>query len=896
MRIGGATRRFWELGAFVLLMGLFAARAVGAAPVPLLEELRQIRPDGRTLVVPETGMDFVERDVFTFHFDSGTFHLLAPVAGKPVGAVFLGEGRYTLKPQDPWEQSFLGRVAGLPEGSTELSDSFSEMVFFFTDQTEQELLGKAPFHEGEPSAAAVEALTRWQEREAQELRVDLRLRLLRDLLGPQPVRPGPSFFALVDGRTLPPALLGVDALGADALGLIRRADSEGSFLYVADPQKTGLWYLSAERKESKKRGYPPVQVESMYRRVEAVVEPPALATATVQRLRIVAREAKEVRFLPIEAPPESQLQAAFQLDGSPTWENLDIATPTAGARGEALIVFPRPLRTGEGLSLRLQARDAKGLVDAGNKLFQPRNPAAWFAAYAPLSPLPTEMYFHLPSGFKVAATGQEMDAAKSSAHWRSQWPVWNPGFIAGKLKESGRFIGDSQLAFFNTPPRIIWGSSLASFPWATSTGTTTSTTTSTSTIRPSTSREGGGGGVGGLGGGNGGGGGGGRGGTAGGAGGLGGAGGVGGGAGGGSRNLVSLGHRTGWRTEPGADLLARLKEIRAGFSVPLAGRTLRSGAAQSKAQTAASFPAKLDTSGSWGHIPLLEAWFGPLPTGHASLVAWSSSKPVQSWNGLLTARTEWSNSTVRESARQWWGISVQPASYRDRWIEEGLQEMAVALSSASPYQHWGFVRQSLLNPAGSVPPFQLGAITEGERLALLGPEAFPLLTAGKGGYVFHMLRMLLQETGDLPDSRFQTWLQELAEKHRGGTLSTAELEASLGNYLPPEALIGEEKSFSWFFKQWVRGTEMPRFRSDLQVVAAGEGSWRVTGAIHQEAVSPEFVSVVPVYVELADGTIQRIARVPLQGNASWRVAVNLAAPQRPRRALINAFGDVLSRE
>ena len=219
MQTGGARLRIWWHGAVVVLWMLFGALQAAAAPVPLLEELRQLGPDGRT--VPVQGLDLV-RDAFVFHFESGTFHLLEPVAGRTVGAVFLGEGRYRLEPQTPWERDLLTRVAGLPEGSEALEDTFSELVLFFTDGTEGEIARRSTLQHGAPLGQAVEAFARWKAREASELRTDLRLRLLRDLLGPKPVRPGPSFFALVDGRTLPPALAGVDALGADALGLIRQ--------------------------------------------------------------------------------------------------------------------------------------------------------------------------------------------------------------------------------------------------------------------------------------------------------------------------------------------------------------------------------------------------------------------------------------------------------------------------------------------------------------------------------------------------------------------------------------------------------------------------------------------------------------------------------------------------
>jgi hypothetical protein len=45
--------------------------------------------------VPVGGL-VLERDAFRFQFDSGAFHFLAPVAGRTVGAVFVGRGSYRL--------------------------------------------------------------------------------------------------------------------------------------------------------------------------------------------------------------------------------------------------------------------------------------------------------------------------------------------------------------------------------------------------------------------------------------------------------------------------------------------------------------------------------------------------------------------------------------------------------------------------------------------------------------------------------------------------------------------------------------------------------------------------------------------------------------------------------
>ncbi|MGD8319900.1 MAG: hypothetical protein PVJ02_05585, partial [Gemmatimonadota bacterium] len=75
------------------------------------------------------------RDRGTFHFDSGRMHLLEPIDGHTYGAVFIGDGRFTLTPPTPVEQASLKRL--LEVDSVDMR--FRTAVLFFTDVTEGEM-------------------------------------------------------------------------------------------------------------------------------------------------------------------------------------------------------------------------------------------------------------------------------------------------------------------------------------------------------------------------------------------------------------------------------------------------------------------------------------------------------------------------------------------------------------------------------------------------------------------------------------------------------------------------------------------------------------------------------------------------------------------------------------
>jgi hypothetical protein len=76
----------------------------------------------------------------------------------------------------------------------------------------------------------------------------------------------------------------------------------------------------------------------------------------------------------------------------------------------------------------------------------------------------------------------------------------------------------------------------------------------------------------------------------------------------------------------------------------------------------------------------------------------------------------------------------------------------------------------------------------------------------------------------------------------------------------------------------------------------GSGRYRVSGSIAQSGVSADFRALVPLYLELANGRLVRFGTAPLVGSKTLPVNAELNVPQKPKRALANAFFDVLARD
>ncbi|HEX7251802.1 MAG TPA: hypothetical protein VF376_02890, partial [Thermoanaerobaculia bacterium] len=85
------------------LAGLFVLLVLGLSPLlraatetnATYTQLRAARPAGDPVAVTSLTL---ERDAFRFRFDSGSFQFLTLPDGRAVGAVFVGDGGYELRP------------------------------------------------------------------------------------------------------------------------------------------------------------------------------------------------------------------------------------------------------------------------------------------------------------------------------------------------------------------------------------------------------------------------------------------------------------------------------------------------------------------------------------------------------------------------------------------------------------------------------------------------------------------------------------------------------------------------------------------------------------------------------------------------------------------------------
>jgi hypothetical protein len=110
-------------------------------------------------------------------------------------------------------------------------------------------------------------------------------------------------------------------------------------------------------------------------------------------------------------------------------------------------------------------------------------------------------------------------------------------------------------------------------------------------------------------------------------------------------------------------------------------------------------------------------------------------------------------------------------------------------------------------------------------------------------------------------------------------------------HMTPAMNAAHNGKMDWFFNQWVYGTSVPRYKFDYTVTEAEGGKWQLNATLTQSEVPPDFVMVVPLYVDF-DGQIIRLGQVRIQGNTT-ESSGQVLLPKKPRRVMINYWHDVL---
>ncbi len=262
--------------------------------------------------------------------------------------------------------------------------------------------------------------------------------------------------------------------------------------------------------------------------------------------------------------------------------------------------------------------------------------------------------------------------------------------------------------------------------------------------------------------------------------------------------------------------------------------------------------------------------------------------------------------TPHEVAHQWFGHGVGWASYHDQWLSEGFAEFAAALflqQAVGPkwqkdyVDFWERQRVRILDKNNfGVSPNDAGPLWLG--LRLISPrsaQAYQGVTYSKGAYVLAMLRSLMRaeyaSAGD-PDQAFIDMMHDFMERHRDIPASTESFKAVAEKHMTKKTDLQQNGRLDWFFREWVWGTQVPRYNFKYEVQPTEGGKFKVHAEIAQSEVDDNFAMFVPIYADFGDGMV-RLNQLAIAGNSTR--TMNFLVDRRPKKVAINAYKEILER-
>ena len=624
---------------------------------------------------------------------------------------------------------------------------------------------------------------------------------------------------------------------------------EDVVFFVQDNTKGGLWYLTERQDEARAGKFSPFPraADALHYAIDMEVDRNEKIRATTTVVFDVVEEG--LRVLPILLLPDLRIEEAkFLIERASAesasnreeeaWTDLAVVQEGIDVDNDAAVIFPAGLARGQRVQLRLRYAGDRVLEDRGENNFAVGARLAWYPNLGVFAdPATFEMTFRVPAGNEVVAIGERVSQSTASGSAISTWRVETPVQVAGfNYGKFERLERRDDISGVNVEVYTNPGT-------------------------PTVIRE---------------------------------------------LNAMMNGERLGREMyESSLDQGPSLGKVDTGR---LAEAALADGLNSAKVFT---------------------TWFGKLPFRRVAITQQSQWTFGQSWPSLIfMPYVSFLDGTQRsrlglglgakqfvdvvghhEFAHQWWGHLLGWHSYRDQWLSEGFAEFSAALAlqytvGGRAYDaFWKNARARIVTrtPGNVFAPWEAGAVSDGFRSGTpRTPSASFALIYEKGGYVVHMLRLLMRDPlAEDPDQRFIAMMKDFTATHGGKNPSTEDFQRIVERHWPKDLeLAGDDPKgrADWFFRQWVHGWELPRYSSKLTIENAGADGFRIQGKADQLDVPPSFRMRVPIDVEVEKDIWQTAGWVTLVGAQSVDVDLNLLLEKKPRRALINGRGIVLARD
>jgi hypothetical protein len=755
-------------------------------------------------------------DVGSFHFAQGTLTFLSPVKGAVTGAIFIGQGRFTLKPAQPIEQrEMLRRVH-----AEQVDEEFSSVVFRYSGDLNRNCLAIAKEKAQEPAAEA--AFSQWKEKVRRRRETPLGFseamlngsemdnadaEILSSLYNP--VVEHSLFEAYIRGAKRKDLRFFVRARGGAIPGL---GSPEEVGLVNFDPEgmDDGIWYLSHLQSEyaagiassHQERRF----VAARKFKVETVLggNDHLTSVSTVTFEPLLAGE----RVVHFQLLPTLRVSRVSGADG----KELFYLQESRKADGSFYAILPEAAELKKEYSLTIEYSGDKVVTKAGNGSFYIGARQAWYPNLNDFQERALyDLTFRIPKKYHLISVGtlesEKIEEGQNVTHWVTPTPIAVAGFNYGDYKKIE--MHDDQTG------ATIDGFYLPDLP-------------DTLAHNPA---------------------------------------------------VASM--------APGSMTKYVLDQTRAELQIC----TYYFGKSPFPSISITEQP-NFSFGQSWPSLVYL-----PISAYIDSTQRWMLFGHI---DNKFTAFVQ--EVTPHEVAHQWWGHAVGWATYHDQWLSEGFAEFSAGLflqQAVGPnwqkdyIQFWDRLKHRILekNQFG-IAPNDAGPLWLGLRLISPRSEsAYQNVTYPKGAYVLSMLRSIMYTNKD-KDKAFIDMMHDFVETHREMPASTESFKAVAEKHMPHAIDLENNGRLDWFFRQWVYGTEVPRYQFEYQLTPAADGKTKIHMSVTQSEVGNQFAMLVPIFADFGKGFI-RLGQLPVLGNATKTFDFDL--PAAPKKVALNAYKEILER-
>jgi hypothetical protein len=232
------------------------------------------------------------------------------------------------------------------------------------------------------------------------------------------------------------------------------------------------------------------------------------------------------------------------------------------------------------------------------------------------------------------------------------------------------------------------------------------------------------------------------------------------------------------------------------------------------------------------------------------------------WSTFQNTRDDGSDEIFRahEVAHQWWASAVDFRTYHDQWLSEafaeysGLWYMQLALHNNGKFfdkleEYKSSIlsnRKYLFGNGQEAGPIWLGYRTEGSRTN----GDYDLIIYRKGAWVLHMLRMIAINLQTMNEDIFTETLKDFYTTYKGTQASTEDFKNTVEKHFGMD--------MSWFFNQWVYGTEIPTYHISYKCNELPNEKYRVHCTVKQNNVADNYQMPVPFFIDFGGNKFARI--------------------------------------